>query len=247
MDNSHVTTSAPAVAATQQPQPHHTPRIIKIMDMVVLILSVLLIVFISIDTFEKVDFLENHRYMQFQFWVCVFFMIDFFVELAYAHNKWRFFKRRLLFLLLSIPYLNIINLANIELSGQVLYFVRFIPLARGALAMSIVMGYLSSNAVTSLFMSYLVILMMITYFCSLIFYQMEQPVNPQVQTYWSALWWAFMNMSTVGCNISPMTVAGKLVAVVLPIMGMIIFPLFTVYLTDYVQRNAKWKSNEGDV
>ena len=124
-----------------------------------------------------------------------------------------------------------------------LYFVRFIPLARGALAMSIVMGYLSSNAVTSLFMSYLVILLMITYFCSLIFYEMEQPCNPQVQTYWSALWWAFMNMSTVGCDISPVTVVGKLVAVVLPIMGMVIFPLFTVYLTDYVQRMAKWKSN----
>ena len=37
--------------------------------------------------------------------------------------------------------------------------------------MSIVIGYLSSNAVTSLFMSYLVILLMITYFCSLIFFR----------------------------------------------------------------------------
>ena len=240
MDNSHITSDS---AKAQEPEPRHTPRIITIMDLVVLVLSALLIVFISIDTFEKTDFLENHRYMQFQLWVCVFFMLDFFVELAYSHHKWSFFKRRIFFLLLSVPYLNIVNLAHIELSGEVLYFVRFIPLARGALAMSIVTGYLSSNAVTSLFMSYLVILLMITYFCSLIFYEMEQPVNPQVQTYWSALWWAFMNMSTVGCNISPVTVTGKLVAVVLPIMGMVIFPLFTVYLTDYVQRNAKWKSN----
>ena len=106
--------------------------------------------------------------------------------------------------------------------------------------MSIVIGYLSSNAVTSLFMSYLVILLMITYFCSLIFFDMEQPYNPQVKTYWSALWWSFMNMSTVGCDISPVTVPGKIVAVILPIMGMVIFPLFTVYLTDYVQRKAKF-------
>ena len=48
-----------------------------------------------------------------------------------------------------------------------------------------------------------------------------------------------MNLSTVGCDISPVTVAGKIVAVVLPISGMIIFPLFTVYLTDYVQRSFK--------
>ena len=49
-----------------------------------------------------------------------------------------------------------------------------------------------------------------------------------------------MNMSTVGCDISPVTVPGKIVAVVLPIMGMVIFPLFTVYLTNYVQRKAKF-------
>lgn len=48
-----------------------------------------------------------------------------------------------------------------------------------------------------------------------------------------------MNMTTVGCNISPVTVAGKIIAVILPMCGMIIFPLFTVYLTDYVTRLVK--------
>lgn len=239
MDNSHVST---VVSTTPSDAPYHTPRIITVINLLVIILSTLLIVFISVDTFNKVNFLDDHNYMVFQFWVCVFFMLDFFIELAYTKDKWRFFKHRIAFLVLSIPYLNIINFLDIHLSGEVLYFVRFIPLARGVLAMSIVMGYLSSNAVTSLFMSYIVILLLSTYFCSLIFYEMEQPCNPQVQTYWSALWWSFMNMSTVGCDISPVTVTGKLVAVVLPIMGMVIFPLFTVYLTDYVQRNAKWKS-----
>ena len=86
---------------------------------------------------------------------------------------------------------------------------------------------------------------MVTYFCSLIFYQREAGVNPQVDTYWTALWWSAMNMSTVGCNISPVTVSGKIVAVILPISGMIIFPLFTVYLTNYVTTAMK-KSKKGD-
>lgn len=236
MDISHVSSSQPQ-------DKHHTPRLITLMNLLVLVLSGLLIFFISVDTFEGVNFLENHQYMVFQFWVCIFFMLDFLVELTYSSNKWSFIKRRMAFLLLSVPYLNIINMTGVHLSGEVLYFVRFIPLARGALAMSIVIGYLSSNAVTSLFMSYLVILLMITYFCSLIFFAMEEPYNPQVKTYWSALWWSFMNMSTVGCDISPVTVPGKIVAVVLPIMGMVIFPLFTVYLTDFVQRKTKFRSD----
>lgn len=216
------------------------------MNVIVLILSVMLIVWISIDTFERVNFLNNHSYMSFQFWVCVVFIIDFFVEMHYSDDKWRFFRHRLLFLLLSIPYLNIINQMDIHLSHDALYFVRFIPLARGALALSIVISYLSSNAVTSLFMSYLVIMILVAYFCSLIFYQREAGVNPQVNSYWTALWWSAMNLSTVGCDISPVTVSGKIVAVILPITGMVIFPLFTVYLTDYVTRQLKKGREESE-
>ncbi len=227
-------------------QPHYNSRygrrIVNIMNFIVLILSALLIVWISIDTFKKINFLQNQAYMSFQFWVCVFFILDFFVELWFTNDKWRFFKHRLLFLLLSIPYLNIIDNMNIHLSHDAIYFVRFIPLARGALAMSIVIGYLSSNAVTSLLMSYICIMIMVTYFCSLIFFQREHGVNPAINGYWTALWWTAMNLTTVGCSISPMTVAGKIIAVILPICGMIMFPLFTVYLTNYVTEQMKKSS-----
>lgn len=218
--------------------------VINAMNFVVLALSILLIVWISIDTFQNIEFLQNSSYMHFQFWVCMFFILDFFVGLYYADNKWRFFRHRIVFLLLSIPYLNIVNLLEIPLSEDALYFVRFIPLARGALAMSIVIGYLSSNAITSLFMSYMVIMIFVAYFCSLIFYQREYGANPEVNSYWTALWWSAMNMSTVGCNIQPVTVAGKIVAVILPVSGMVIFPLFTVYLTNFVTDSVKKLQNK---
>ena len=232
-------------ASSQLPKKKHRNYLLGFMNFVVLVLSVLLIVWISIDTFKRVNFLENHAYMTFQFWVCIVFIIDFFVELGYAPDKWKFVRRRFVFLILSIPYLNIINQMDIKLSADALYFVRFIPLARGALALSIVISYLSSNAVTSLFMSYMAIMILVGYLCSLIFYQREAGVNPEVNSYWTALWWSAMNMSTVGCNISPVTVSGKIVAVVLPVAGMIIFPLFTVYLTDFVTRQVK-KAKSGD-
>ncbi len=241
--SSNATPNIPATTSLKKKHEErfrHTGRIIvNIMNFIVLVLSVLLIVYISIDTFEDKQLLENHHYMTFQLWVCIFFILDFFVCLIFAERKWRFVGHRLAFLLLSIPYLNIISILNIPLSSDALYFIRFIPLMRGALALSIVIGYMSSNAVTSLFMSYLSIMLLLVYFCSLIFFQREHPVNPDVQTYWTALWWAMMNMSTVGCNVNPITVAGKITAVILPVSGMIIFPLFTVYLTDFVSRSVK--------
>lgn len=228
--------SAVTATAPKAPEPLSKGKrdLLRFMNTAVLLLSAALIVWISIDTFQEVDFLQNRSYMTFQLWVCIFFIVDFFVELIISADKWKFFRHRIVFLLLSIPYLNIVSLMDMHLTADALYFVRFIPLARGALAMSIVIGYLSSNAVTSLFMSYLSIMLLVTYFCSLIFFQREHGVNPEVGTYWTALWWSFMNMSTVGCDISPVTVSGKIVAVVLPCSGMVIFPLFTVYLTNYV-------------
>lgn len=208
--------------------------VLNSMDFIVLVLSVWLIVWISVDTFREVEFLRNHAYMTFQFWVCIFFMLDFFVELGFRTHKWRFFRSRFLFLLLSIPYLNIINILNIDLGHDALYFLRFIPLARGALAMSIVIGYLSSNAISSMFISYISIMVLIVYFCSLIIFQREHPVNPEMNSYWTALWWCGMNLTTVGSAIAPLTPSGKIIAVALPICGMIMFPLFTVYLTSWV-------------
>ncbi len=232
------TTTNPTTPAIK-PESKSERYIMTIMNIVVLLLSAALISWISYDTFKRIDFLSNHAYMTFQYWVCMVFILDFFLGLYYADKKWSYFKRRCLFLLLSIPVLNIVNYLNITLSPDMLYFARFIPLARGALALAIVVGYVSSNAVSSLFASYITIMLFIAYFCSLIFYQREAGVNPDVNSYWTALWWTMMNLSTVGCSISPVTVAGKIVAVILPISGMIIFPLFTVYLTDYVTRSFK--------
>ena len=231
------TTSTPA--PTLKPQSKSERIVMTFMNIVVLILSAALISWISYDTFKRINFLENHSYMTFQYWVCMVFILDFFIGLYYADRKWSYVKRRFWFLILSIPVLNIVNYLDIHLSADALFFVRFIPLARGALALAIVVSYVSSNAVSSLFASYITIMLFIAYFCSLIFYQREAGVNPDVNSYWTALWWTMMNLSTVGCDISPVTVAGKIVAVVLPISGMIIFPLFTVYLTDYVTRSFK--------
>lgn len=215
------------------------PAVSDVMSFGVLVLSVALIIWLSIDMTDGVDLVADHNYITFQFWVCIFFMTDFFVELAYSDNKGRYFLRRLIFLLLSIPYINIFQTCQVPMSHEVLCFLRFAPIARGALALALVMGYLSKNALTSMFISYLAIMVLVGYFCSLIFYEQETIVNPQVRSYWSAMYWAAMNMTTVGCDIQPLTVAGKIVSVIVPVCGMIVFPLFTVYLSDYVTRMVK--------
>ena len=102
--------------------------------------------------------------------------------------------------------------------------------------MAIVVGYISKNRITSLLASYIVIMLSVVYFSSLIFLYREQPVNPMVTNYGNALWWAFTTSTSVGCSINPMTVTGKILAVVVACTGITMFPLFTVYLTSLITR-----------
>lgn len=202
-------------------------------------LSVALIVFISVDTFTQRPFLSNPVYMRFQLSVCVIFILEFFAQVLLADRKWHFFWHNIVFLLVSIPYLNIITHYNVQLSEQQLYFVRFIPLLRAAYAMALVVRYVSTSRIVGIFWSYVSIVLLVVYFSSLIFFEQEQPVNADIDNYWAALWWCSLEATTIGAPVNPVTVAGKILAALLSGMGVIMFPLFTVYLGDLVTKYVK--------
>lgn len=199
-------------------------------------LSVALIVFISVDTFLQKPFLTNSAYMHFQFWVCIIFILVFFTEVYLAPRHWHYFWHNIFFLLVSIPYLSIISRYRLDLSEQELYFIRFIPLIRAAYAMVLVVGYVSTNRIVGLFWAYLSIVILGVYFASLIFYEQESPVNPDITNYWSSLWWCSLEATTIGSSVNPVTIVGKILAAVLAIMGILIFPMFTVYLGNMMSR-----------
>lgn len=201
----------------------------------VLILSVALIAYISYDTFKQIPLLGNHRYMVFQFWVCVIFIADFFIEWALSPDPKHYFKHRWFFLAVSLPYLNIINIAHLDLPEHVIYYLRYVPLVRGAYSLSMVVGYISSNRAVSLMAQYVALLLATLYILSMVFYYEEHGINPAVKTFWDALYWASMNMVTVGCEFYAVTAPGKVISVVLPLLGLMLLPLFTVYVTDKVR------------
>ena len=77
------------------------------------------------------------------------------------------------------------------------------------------------------------------YFSSLAFFVLEHRVNPLVNGYGDALWWAFMDVTTVGSNIIAQTVTGRVLSVLLAALGMMMFPIFTVYITNLIQQSNK--------
>lgn len=212
-----------------------------LLHILILLLSLFLVISISIDTFKNIPFYTQTSYMKIQLWICLFFLFDFFFELVLSKDKWRYIRTHFIFFLVAIPYQNIISYYHIEFSPEINYFIRFIPLVRGGYALAIVVGWLSYNKASGLFISYITMLFATVYFASLIFYVLETKVNPLVTNYGDALWWAFMDVTTVGSNIIAVTVTGRVLSVLLAALGMMMFPIFTVYVTSLVQRTNKEK------
>jgi hypothetical protein len=107
-----------------------------------------------------------------------------------------------------------------------------------------VVNWFVKSTMANLFISYLLSLVTVIYFSSLLFYVVEKPVNDFVQSYGDALWWAFMDATTVGSNIYALTVVGKVLSVLLAAFGMMMFPIFTVYITDKMQKLVSVDNNK---
>ena len=216
--------------------------------MFVLLLSIILIVIISIDTFKNIAFYREPQFEQLDFWICVLFLADFFIEWFLAERKWRYLGTHFLFLLVAIPYTAIINHYGLTFSPKVEYLLRYVPLVRGGYALAMVVTWLTSNKATGLFLSYLVSLVATLYFSSVVFFVFEQDVNPLVNTYGNALWWAAMDMTTVGSNIVAVTPVGMVLSVLLAALGMMLFPIFTVYVTNLIQGQQQrgWIIGQGN-
>lgn len=219
-------------------------KLIRNLHILILILCLILITIISLDIFKNPPEATHRLYSKIQFWICNLFIIDFFVEWFLNNKKFRYFYTHILFLIVSIPYLDIIEMSGVHFDPATMYYLRFIPLIRGGYALAIIVSWLSYSWASTLMVTYLTILFSTLYFSSLLFYSVEHGMNPLVLTYSDALWWAWMDVTTVGSNIFPVTTLGKILAVLLASMGMMMFPIGTVYITSRVSKDDQRKKKE---
>lgn len=226
----------PAITSSTTPHRplwHH--HLVSAMRLVVIILSIVMVAMISLDTLRNISFLADRTYLRVQFYICLVFILDVIVEWIFTDKKKHYIATHIFFLLISIPYLNIVSRYHIQLPPEVLYLMRFIPMLRAAYVLGIVTGVTAANWISSMFATYMIVLIMVIYFGSLMFFVEEHYVNPDVTSYWSSLWWTMMNLTTTGCSIEPVTPTGKVLSVILSGGGLILFPVFTVYLTNVLK------------
>lgn len=204
----------------------HTLAILKVIAGVVLLMA------ISWEILAG-DSLLSEAFLIIQLAVCAVFLCDFFVRWGTAKRHNRFFWSRLPYLLLSIPWLNIFVWTGFTPTHEWGLLLGLIPMLRAFLAMFIIVEWLvSANRMSRLFWAYIFTVLIFTYLSALLFFEYETGVNSSLHGFGNALWWAGMNVTTVGAQIFAVTGVGKVVSVLLPALGMLFFPIFTTYVLD---------------
>lgn len=217
----------------------------QVANSLTLLCALILIVAVSVEIISGDHLVFSPAYMTLQLIVCCIFLFDWFLRLGASERPGRFFWTHLIFLLLSIPWLNIADWSDHAFTRSEMMALATVPLLRSFLALYVVVRWMVEGKAERLFWAYIVTVVVFTYLSALLFYDYEILVNDRLHGFGNALWWAWMNVTTVGAAIFPVTTVGKIICVLLPILGMAMFPIFTVYVTtlytDYTRRKQEGK------
>lgn len=200
--------------------------------MINLIAGIALLVGVSVEVLTGNHHTYSEWYMWLQLVVCIIFIVDFASALTARDSVHNYFLLNLLSLIVSIPYLNILDWLDVPLDRGVAVTVAALPLLRSFVAMGVVVKWFINGKANRLFGAYLFTVVCFTYLAALMFFDYEVGVNEKLNGFGNALWWAWMNVTTVGAAIFPVTAVGKVLAVLLPALGMMFFPIFTIYVTN---------------
>lgn len=221
--------------------PHSTARydgLRSVMETLAVLAGIVLLVALSLEIIGGKNLHFSTFYLNVQLAVCIVFLLDFFVLWSAAERKGRYFWRNLLFLLISIPWLNLLGWCGVTVTRDWGVLVGLLPVLRAFLAMVIIVRWLiKGNKMRRMLAAYVFTVVVFTYISGLVFYEYEAAVNPKLHGFGNALWWAWMNVTTVGAEIFPVTAVGKVFCILLPSLGMMFFPIFTTYvLQEYTHK-----------
>lgn len=185
------------------------------MFMLALVIVSLMFAFSGDDRFKIIDWV-----------IWGIFFADYFTRLFKAENKWHYIKTHPLELIAVIPFDSLFRAAR---------FIRIFRVVKllgiGSHYLRPVYGILKTNGLDKLLISTVVLIFLIP--IPLIM------VEPDINTFTDALWWAVVTTTTVGYgDMYPATGLGRILAVVLMIVGIGVIGTFTSAISAYFSASS---------
>lgn len=162
--------------------------------------------------------------------VCVFFLVDFVRNLALAKNRWLYIRTwGWLDLLSSIPTIDVLRWGRAARVFRVIRVVRALRATR-ILYMLAVKRTAGSTLWTAVLVAFLLVV-----FASIAILQLEPAIGSTIKDADDALWWSIVTVTTVGYgDLYPVSPYGRLLGVVLMLIGIGLFSSVAAYLASSV-------------
>jgi voltage-gated potassium channel len=156
------------------------------------------------------------------FFVCLVFFTDFCVRLHRAPSKLAFMKWGWIDLVSSVPTVAALRW------GRLVRVFSIIRMLRTFRSMNHIVAFLYRERMKSLMGTVILTGAVLVVFSSTAILSFETAPNSNIRTPFDAVWWAFTTMTTTGYGDKfPVTVEGKIVAMVLMVTGVALFGVLT--------------------
>ena len=195
------------------------------LELVVLCLSIFSLLALVGEIFLPLASAERELLRNIDTLICGIFLLDFFVHLWLAPSKKAYLKWGWVDLVSSIPEVQWLRWGRI---------FRVIRIVRALRSFNEVREHLSLDRAKGTFGVVTLISILATIFATLAVLVFENSPDSNIKTAGDALWWAFATITTIGYGDRyPVTLAGRIVAVILVVCGLSVFGTFTAYIASF--------------
>lgn len=201
-------------------------------EIIILVLSLYTIIQLSIDIIYEFESKTQLIIEYVDVGICSIFLIDFFYFLIKSKNKKKYLKNRWIDFIASIPFVSSLRIFRIFRVFRAVRLLKVLKVFRGIKGLLPILRWLSESRLKSILVSYILILIIVMLYCSLVFYSFEKDLNSNINNFFDAFWWAFTTVTSIGYgDIVPITNAGKITAMILTLAGMGLFSVVTAQLS----------------
>lgn len=222
--------------------PNQQPEKLNFLNILILVLSVYVLVALLIDVFLKLP-PETERVLTFvDNIICIFFLIDFFVRLRRAENKWKFMRWGWIDLISSIPEVEFLRV------GRALRLIRILRILRAFRSIRHIVQHIYKNRSQGALTTVGVLAFILIIFSSISILQFEADApDSNIKTAEDALWWSYVTITTIGYGDKyPVTTEGRLVAVILMTAGVGLFGTFTAFVSSWLLADRKEEAKQSE-
>lgn len=206
---------------------------IKLFNILILILSVYVLISLLVSVIFELSEELNILLGYIDNFICIVFLVDFWIRFKKADNKLEFMKWGWVDLIASIPFLDFAR------AGRVIRLIRLVRVFRALKSTKLIYEHITQNKKQSVLTSVALISILMIIFSSIAILQFEKDINSNIKTAEDAIWWSYVTITTVGYGDKyPITTEGRIIGAILMTTGVGIFGTFTALVSSwFIQKN----------